>query len=61
MTKKQSFADSLMRARHIHKNMDFPGVPGVGGNRMDKLEEVVSHLIFCLEEIQKNGKRLSEF
>jgi len=60
MTKETSFADSLIRARYIHKNTDFSGVPGVGGDRMDKLEEVVSHLIFCLEEIQETWKRFSE-
>ena len=58
MSEKKDFVDSLMRAKYIHKNTEFPGVPGVGGDRIDKLEEVVSHLIFCLEEIQKSGRKL---
>ena len=58
MKKSSPFVDSLTRARYMHKNTDFSGVPGVGGDRVDKLEEVVSYLIICLEEIQKNGKRL---
>ena len=46
------FVDSLARARFIHKNTDL------GRGRIDKLEDVVSHLIICLEEMQKNAKKL---
>lgn len=46
------FVDSLARAKYIHKNTDL------GGERIDKLEDVVSHLITCLEEIQKNAGKL---
>jgi len=53
--KKQSFADSINRARYYHRNTDLGFADGV-----ERLEVVVDHLIFCLEEIQKNGKRLSE-
>lgn len=46
------FVDSLARARFIHKNTDL------AGERVDKLEDVISHLITCLEEIQKNADKL---
>ena len=52
--KKTSFADSIMRAQYHHMNTD------ITTDRVERLEIVVGHLIFCLEEIQKNGKRLSE-